>query len=68
MSHRSSGIKLTFEGIQGVVEVTSSLERQRVGSEEDPVKEASQQTSWYFDHHLSPERDTKCDLTYTVSG
>jgi len=36
-------------GFQDVIEVTRSLERQRMRTEEDPKKEASQQTSWSSD-------------------
>jgi len=42
-------------GFQDVLEVTSSLEKQRTSSEEDPIKESSHPISWSFDPHLTKE-------------
>jgi len=41
-----------WSGFQVVLEVTRSQERQITSLEEDPLKEASQQTSWSFDPYL----------------
>jgi len=49
--------------------MTRSLERQRMRSEDHPVKEASQQTSYNLLNLICPRRDTYCDRTAAhISG
>jgi len=59
MSHACGPINqgnLTLQEGEKVLEVSNQLEKQWMKAEKDPIKEASQQTSWSFDLYLSEER------------